>query len=285
MDIDDKKLENLKDKVIELLSYNNIAEFDKLLNNELTPFYLFYDHYHPTHIQYKNYSSIFTKICQVGNFNFVKSALKKSSFNHENNYLRGIATASGFIKACTYNHIEVVKYLVEFDKKYQHIIGEDNGINHRILSKQFGKAVITHDVLESGLTNALYNFEPNMDLIEYLFLSHELKNHPKTKFEDLITVFMLDKLDLFDKLLVKALNEEFDILDLFKTSSLSLPDEKESLFKLAKHLIHNFKIYNYPEVEEKIAKEPILSQVYLAEQLINNLLIQDDKISAKRLKI
>jgi hypothetical protein len=286
MDVDEKKLKYLQNEVIRLLSCNNIIEFEKLLNNELTPEYLFVDHYHPAQIKYKHYKSIFTYLCKVGNINFVKTAIEKSKFNNEDNYLIGTATASGLINASEYGHMDVVKYLVQTNKKYEHIIGKDDGINLKVMTDRFGKTVLLFDILESSLTNALYNMtSQNMEIVEYLFLSDELDNHPKVSFEDLLSIFLKNNLDLFDKLFAKAMKENFDILELFNSNYFEHPNKDQVLTDLAKHLIHNLEIYNYLGVEEKIAQEPILDKVYLAKQLNNELLDQNNLSTTKKLKI
>jgi hypothetical protein len=286
MKFNEEKFKSLREKVNWLLQKNDIAQFDKLLDEELHPLYLFDDHYHPTHVEYKNYRSIFTEICKSGNLNFVKSSIEKSSLiNEETNYLISVATASGFIKACEYNHIDIVKYLVKIDKKYQHINGEDDGINLRIVSSDYGPPKLVYDVLNSALILSLYQTKnPNMELISYLFLSEELDNHPEIDFENLVKVFLKD-IDLFDTLFIKNLNEDFDIRQIFNTTYVSIPDVDTVLVDVANHLIHNIKIYTYPGMEEKILEEPILNATYLSDQLNKELSVNNHNQVKGRIKI
>lgn len=280
MKFNEEKFKSLREKVTWLLQKNDINQFDKLLNEELHPIYLFEDHYHSTQVDYRNYSSLFTQICDSGNLGFVKSAIEKSSLlNDETNYLISTATASGFIRACEGGYLDIVKYLAQVDKKYRDIIGEDYGINLRIASNEFGgRTELIHYVLDCAIINALYKNEnkenlkkPNMELVEYLFLSDELDNHPKIHFHHLITIFMNNDLNLFDKVLPKALNNGVDIHDIFGKSWFDFSNRETVLVDMAKHLIHKAKIYTYPKMEEKIIKEPILNTVYLAEQLNSDL--------------
>jgi hypothetical protein len=80
MNVDEIGLKILKMEVEYVLNHDDISKFNKLLNSRLTPLYLFYDHYHSSHIEYKNYSSIFTKICEIGKLNFVKNTIENYYF-------------------------------------------------------------------------------------------------------------------------------------------------------------------------------------------------------------
>jgi hypothetical protein len=297
MDVDKNKLKYLSDKVDFLLKTDNIAEFDKMLKIELDktfylelpPEYLFVDHYHSTHIDYQRYHSIFTHICTSGKLDFVKSAIEKTYWNNENNYLIGTATASGFLRACESSHLDIVRYLAQTNRKYYDIIGKDDGINHRNPSEELGKIELIHDVLERGLINTLYKKDKktNMELVEYIFLSDELDNHPTVKFHNLITIFMNDHIDLFDKVFNKSLKEGFDIREIFRESFFDseIPNRQTVLVNLAQYLIHDLKIYEYPGMIEKISKDPILKSTYLTEELNNNLKINEDTKEKKRLRI
>jgi hypothetical protein len=281
--MDEIKYKNLVQTVLLLTSNNNIANFEKMLDSVLTPEVLFVDHWHSAKIDYKDYVSLFTRICRTGKLDFVQTAIEKSSFTDDNNYLIGTATASGFVKACNSGHIEIVKYLVDIDKKHQNIIGPHDGINLKVISDKNGRVELVYDVLESVLTDVLYK-NRNMELVEYLFFSNELINHPTTKYEDLIEIFFSQNLKLFDKALEKALNEELDILQMFG-KNLNFLNRDKALLDLAQHLIHDFKLYNYPGMEEKIFKEPILNKVYLAEQLNNSLKFNENIDLKKKVKI
>jgi len=287
MDIDTQKLKQLENKVSLLIKNNNITEFNKLLKSDLNPTYLFINQSNSPYNLYKNYQSIFIDICTSGNLDFVKSSIEKSCFSEEDNYLIAMATASGFIKASEMDNLEMVKYLISVDTKYQKIIDKDDGINHTSTIFDQGKKLLIYDVLDESVTQSLYkDTKPNLELIEYLFFSSELKNHPRIKFEDLVQIFITDNLDLFDKLLDKALNEKFDILDLFKKSSLSLHSQKENLIKLAKYIIHDFKVCEYPGVADKISQEPFLNTLYFMEQLDNSLENKNGVVEKiKKLKI
>jgi hypothetical protein len=209
----------------------------------------------------KLFKSVVLELCIEGKLELLKQALSSKemqSLDYINTL--DLIVSEGFIKACSYNHLEVARFLV----KQQTQLNEHQGLLYSKVLVDGGEVSIERDVINMALHIAYKN--KHLEIINYLLYSEELPIHPninRSYFSRLIYVFNEEDKEYAEIFINYCTNNDYNFDYLFTTVAY----DKEEISPLIYYLFSEHHVYKNERIEHKIKSNPVTNDIFKQYQL------------------